>query len=333
MTEGNNYILTIANIADIVGNVMATYPLSFTYGISSQYWVGTIADLRAKFTSLHPVYETNVMNVNVDTVYKLTGNAIITAINDSYRHQIYIQDATGAIVLDDVTNLISGVDEGDEITAIYGRLTGYYGHLQFVVIQNVVPTGAIFQEVTPVEVTLAQLDDNNYMNDIQSQLITVRNVTFTATGNFANNNYYNLQQSGTTLDSAVWIHFWNIPTLTGAAIPTVAKDITGVNKTTRSSYRILPRSGADIATPLSIDDQTILLGTFIYPNPAQDKLTIETTKDIDNVAVLNLLGQKIRDYKMAGNRLDINLSDLNSGVYFIQLHGKSGMEVSKIIKN
>ena len=47
-TEGNTYTLTASNVADAAGNVMTPGSITFTYGVSSEFQVANIAELRSK---------------------------------------------------------------------------------------------------------------------------------------------------------------------------------------------------------------------------------------------------------------------------------------------
>ena len=133
LVEGNTYTLIVNNVADVAGNVMTPDTVTFTYGVSSEFQVADIAALRAKWTDPLDVNGTHFGN----DVYKLTGHVIVTGINDSYRHQIFIQDATGAIVIDDPNGKVTtALESGDEIADIYGTLTDYYGLLQFAVTEE-----------------------------------------------------------------------------------------------------------------------------------------------------------------------------------------------------
>ena len=68
----------------------------------------------------------------------------------------------------------------------------------------------------------------------------------------------------------------------------------------------------------------------IYPNPAITQLTIESTNQpITQITITNLLGQTI--YEQAANSLlvEVNVSTLSPGVYFIKVNGT---DVRKFVK-
>lgn len=56
----------------------------------------------------------------------------------------------------------------------------------------------------------------------------------------------------------------------------------------------------------------------IYPNPADEKVTIEAT-GINNITMFNLMGQKVYETSVEGDNVEINTSEFESGVYMIQV--------------
>lgn len=76
---------------------------------------------------------------------------------------------------------------------------------------------------------------------------------------------------------------------------------------------------------LALDDAEIR----IYPNPAIDYLIVET-EDLVNLAIYNLDGQLMKYRKMDNQTIDI--SNLKSGVYLLEVKSRSGTRRSKIIK-
>lgn len=76
-------------------------------------------------------------------------------------------------------------------------------------------------------------------------------------------------------------------------------------------------------------------GTMIYPNPTSDYLYIDC-KAIDqcsSVELFNIAGQKLLTQK-TGSVIDpIDMSNLPTGIYLLQLRGDSGIATYKVIKN
>ena len=330
LAEGNTYTLIVNNVADVAGNVMDPDTVTFTYGVSTDFQVANIAALRAKWTDPLDVNGTHFGN----DVYKLTGHVIVTGINDSYRHQIFIQDATGAIVIDDPNNKItSSLESGDEIADIYGKLTDYYGLLQFAVSEDYTASAiSIYNDVTPLTVTVAEMQDVNYMNAHQCELIRMEQVKFNETGTFANGSKYTLTQNGQT-GTGVWIHFYNITGITGEAIPTTPVNLTGVNKISYSQYYLIPRVGADLGTgiPQYLTENDLV----VYPNPVSDKLTVTLRTNafqVTNMAVYDINGKLVNAQPVIDNQIEMNTNGLAAGNYFLRLSDGKASVTTKFVK-
>lgn len=56
-----------------------------------------------------------------------------------------------------------------------------------------------------------------------------------------------------------------------------------------------------------------------YPNPAKDKLTIRYhAKENITIDIYNVLGSKVKSVTLSGFETDINIGDLQNGLYFIR---------------
>jgi hypothetical protein len=70
----------------------------------------------------------------------------------------------------------------------------------------------------------------------------------------------------------------------------------------------------------------------IYPNPVKDVMNINC-KDIKQVSLFNVVGQKIESYRTEGNdKVQIDLSGLPSGVYFLQAVNQGHNLTRRIVK-
>jgi uncharacterized repeat protein (TIGR01451 family) len=74
----------------------------------------------------------------------------------------------------------------------------------------------------------------------------------------------------------------------------------------------------------------------LYPNPANDSMTIQLQQHmpVGTIAIFNLLGQKVKTISPLFDNgvMTIDVSDLNSGTYFIQLQSGNGKTTKKLIK-
>lgn len=56
-----------------------------------------------------------------------------------------------------------------------------------------------------------------------------------------------------------------------------------------------------------------------YPNPVKDRLQIKyNTKEALNIEIYNVLGNKVKGFVHTGFESDINVGDLQNGIYFIR---------------
>ena len=60
------------------------------------------------------------------------------------------------------------------------------------------------------------------------------------------------------------------------------------------------------------------LGVEVYPNPASDKLIIESDDAIGTLEIHNLMGVLLYSKKDCDSKVEIDVSWLPSGVYFVR---------------
>jgi hypothetical protein len=71
---------------------------------------------------------------------------------------------------------------------------------------------------------------------------------------------------------------------------------------------------------------------IIYPNPAKDYITIESSRTIDEIKVTSALGETIYLCNSPSS-LNINIDNIAGGVYFITLISGAESITQKIIIN
>ena len=69
----------------------------------------------------------------------------------------------------------------------------------------------------------------------------------------------------------------------------------------------------------------------VFPNPVNDLLTIQNT-DIQHIVLYNLIGQKVFEQTVNGDKVVINLTSLPEGVYMMNVTTKEGKETIKVVK-
>ncbi|MEL1244075.1 T9SS type A sorting domain-containing protein [Flavobacterium sp. DGU11] len=75
-----------------------------------------------------------------------------------------------------------------------------------------------------------------------------------------------------------------------------------------------------------------LKNLMVYPNPANDLLTVSNDSSISLITITNLLGQKVMDVNGDSNEMKVNVSQLAQGSYILQVYSGSGLTSVKIAK-
>jgi hypothetical protein len=61
--------------------------------------------------------------------------------------------------------------------------------------------------------------------------------------------------------------------------------------------------------------------TNIYPNPAKNNITIENNNFvISNIELYNITGQLVKTENVNSMSINMNISDLKTGIYILELH-------------
>lgn len=71
----------------------------------------------------------------------------------------------------------------------------------------------------------------------------------------------------------------------------------------------------------------------IFPNPTKNRLTITSDVLFETVEIFNTVGELIYSAAIHDLNFTIDVSQYHSGIYFIKLSGKQGVEIKKFIRN
>lgn len=89
----------------------------------------------------------------------------------------------------------------------------------------------------------------------------------------------------------------------------------------------------DCYTPLytGLEENETQNNILLYPNPAKERLYINTSIPIKQMTICNLLGQEIQKYNNLETTSSIDIRGLKEGVYFVKLSTEKGVYATKII--
>lgn len=109
----------------------------------------------------------------------------------------------------------------------------------------------------------------------------------------------------------------------------------GIQCTSADAYLLLVDDFKVTATALSIND--VFSSKFeMYPNPANSIVSISNSDSIlvNNVSLTDLNGRTIKNVNLNGvSSAEINVSDLASGIYFMNINTDQGIATKKFVKN
>jgi len=273
------------------------------------------------------------------TNYLYTGQAIVTYARGA-RNQKYLMDASGGILIDDNPGVIvTPYAIGDVMTGLLGNLGAFNQQVQFnpgIDPGTPVLTG---QEVTPVSITLAELDYDVH----ESMLVRIENVTFQNTGTFAINTNYNLVDE--SLDDGVTVIFrspFGEANYIGQPIPTEPINLVALVNGFNRTPQLASRSLADMSPYTSLrpdgtPDEFRLAQN--YPNPFNPTTNIHYSlaeaADV-TLTVYDILGRRVAtlvsESQMSGQyTVNFDATRLASGTYIYRLEAGSFTSVKKMM--
>ena len=71
---------------------------------------------------------------------------------------------------------------------------------------------------------------------------------------------------------------------------------------------------------------------LVYPNPVNDRLYIEAEVEIEEVVVYDVFGRQQELSAISGQQSVVDVTSLNSGVYFVKVVTRNGETVKRFVK-
>jgi hypothetical protein len=215
--------------------------------------------------------------------YKVTGEVVLT-FQQTFRNQKYIQDATAAILIDDLAGIITSTySVNDGITGIIGTLNEFGNMMQFTPLTNPGNATSNNNTITPQVITLDQLSQN--FEDYESELVKIMNVTFTnAGGTFANGVVYPITDGSKAIFN-FRTTFFDVDYI-GQIIPTNANITVLPNSRTEGDF-VTSRSLADIQALSNPPTKLVITSVNNGANPYTNmdfSVTVQTQDAFGNPA-------------------------------------------------
>jgi hypothetical protein len=317
-TQGNYTVfMQLVNNANQPLSPVASTTLNFT--VASYNVVADLAALRA-----------DVVANGANRYYQLSSAPVITYARTA-RNQKYVQDSSAGILIDDVAGTITtSFAAGDSMTGLKGQATLFSSLLQFVPTVNA-SVGTSGNTVAIQAVTIADLNSSVAAATYESELVQLNNVTFDLTNPTFPTTALNMNVTNGT-DTLVFRSIFTEADYMGTAKPTAATNIIVLVGRAGAVAQVASRSASDLNAPfLSNSDFNSIDGLKLYPNPvANGKLFIETTANAERtVTVFDVLGKQVLNTISSEN--EINVSELNTGVYLVKISEEGKTATRKLV--
>jgi len=68
----------------------------------------------------------------------------------------------------------------------------------------------------------------------------------------------------------------------------------------------------------------------VFPNPANNHITVESEKIIERIRLIDINGQVLKDREIGNFRYEVNVHDLHTGIYFLQIHTDESIVTKRV---
>jgi hypothetical protein len=95
--------------------------------------------------------------------------------------------------------------------------------------------------------------------------------------------------------------------------------------------KVLSKDEQRFEKDIPVSAEIIFPGVRIYPNPAKDILYVKSDLENFEYAIISILGNVVSKGKLFKSETQIDVSNINSGVYFLVLKSENGKFIEKLI--
>jgi hypothetical protein len=92
-----------------------------------------------------------------------------------------------------------------------------------------------------------------------------------------------------------------------------------------------PCNWAIFTITTGINEELSGVSVNVYPNPATDVLNVEASNGFQQVTLINITGQVVRNIELEAGKTSIDLNGLRNGVYFVRIETEKGITTRKVV--
>jgi hypothetical protein len=276
-----------------------------TATVTGEGWVATDVASLAALRTLHTANLTDV-----STIYKLTGNALVSFTHATGNTK-FVQDETGGVCVYDTKGLITtAVAAGDLVSGLCGTLVNYSGLMELVPVKNIASVVSSGNAITPVVLSIADVTTNK--ERYEGTVIKVNNLKTPATGTISASLNYKF---GNGADSIVMRTAYTGLDYIGTTFPTAAVNLTGLLIEYSTVPQLVPRSAADIVLYTGLNE-TKVASSVLGRNGVLSVRALQGA----TIEVFNLMGRKVLATTATGSESSFTL---DRGLYIVRVDGES----------
>ncbi|MDG5766814.1 T9SS type A sorting domain-containing protein [Balneolales bacterium ANBcel1] len=160
-------------------------------------------------------------NAEIGDFAILTNEVIVTFVAPNFRNQHYLSDNTGAVLVDDTGDILSGLERGDGITGFSFEYSEFRDAAQLLPLENIEPSSSD-NDLPYWESTLADLE---YVGE--PRLVKVSAVEFQEEGEFAASTNYSILDATVEEPVTFRTHLGDSDVI-GEPIPQGPHNVTGI---------------------------------------------------------------------------------------------------------
>lgn len=177
----------------------------------------------------------------------------------------------------------------------------------------------------------------NSQTDIHyNSKVSLQNVTANAPSLYVTSNTEIELINDVNLNAGSWVELYIAPVSCSGAARLINPNGDGsgrgqtANATTQSN-------SARSAVPVILNENDSRDNTYIQPNPSNGVFTLllnENRETPQNVTVLDYQGKVVKEFSTINrHELDVNITELNTGIYFVKITYPDAVLLKKIVKN
>lgn len=250
----------------------------------------------------------------------VTTKGVVTAVvqNGPSAGAFFIQDGAGAWNGLYIFETGTVVAQGDSVT-VTGTVDEFNNTTELISVTNITILNSGNTLPSPAIITTGNA---NSMEDYEGVLVQVTSATATSVGSTLGFGLWKVDDGtgGVEVDDDIFPYANN-------ATLNAQYDVTGPVQYSFGTYKILPRDAGDVVLTTGVNELNNV-NVVVYPNPVLNAINFKLDISGFNVNIVDVTGKYVKSANTLNNRLSIETSGLNNGIYFYSISDLGGNLVS-----